>query len=81
MGDFIPDDAPRPALSVGEATRLIVMRIHVSSIEAPGPDDGKDLPVVHFEGVSRSLDETWDDNANSDIRGKMFRGGRNRCIG
>ncbi|KAJ4270280.1 hypothetical protein NW762_001956 [Fusarium torreyae] len=67
--DFVAPDAPRPALDVGEATRLIMLKIHVTSIEPPGPDDGQDLPVVHFRGVSRSLDDSFDDNANSDIRG------------
>lgn len=48
------------------------MRIHVTSIEEPGPEDGQDLPVVHFQGVSRSLDDSFDNNANSDIRGKKI---------
>lgn len=61
---------PRPAIDVGEATRLIVMRVHVTSIEPPGPDDGQELPVVHFSGASRSLDNFLDDNANSGLRGK-----------
>lgn len=47
-----------------------MMRINVTSIEKPGPEDGQDLPVVHFRGVSRSLDDSFDNNANSDIRGK-----------
>lgn len=47
-----------------------MMRIQVTSIEPPGPEDGQELPVVHFRGVSRSLDDSFDDNANSDIRGK-----------
>ncbi|KAI1058827.1 hypothetical protein LB507_003784 [Fusarium sp. FIESC RH6] len=67
--DLIAPDAPRHTLDVGEATRLIMMRIHVTSIEEPGPEDGQDLPVVHFQGVSRSLDDSFDNNANSDIRG------------
>ncbi|KAM0563516.1 hypothetical protein ACHAPJ_001237 [Fusarium lateritium] len=70
--DFVAPDAPRPALDVGEATRLIMLKIYVTSIEPPGPDDGQDLPVVHFRGVSRSLDDSFDDNANSDIRGNWF---------
>lgn len=69
VGDLIPEDAPRPPLNVEEATRMIVMRVHVTRIEPPGPDDGQALPVVHFEGVSQSLDDTWDDNAASDLRG------------
>ncbi|CAF3533771.1 unnamed protein product [Fusarium graminearum] len=67
--DLIAPDAPRHTLDVGEATRLIMMRINVTSIEKPGPEDGQDLPVVHFRGVSRSLDDSFDNNANSDIRG------------
>ncbi|KAF4457008.1 hypothetical protein F53441_1023 [Fusarium austroafricanum] len=66
--DLIAPDAPRHPLDVGEATRLIMMKIHVTSIEEPGPDDGKDLPVVHFRGVSCSMDDSFDDNANSNIR-------------
>ncbi|RDA96106.1 hypothetical protein CP533_1802 [Ophiocordyceps camponoti-saundersi (nom. inval.)] len=62
---------PRPPLNVGEATRLIVMRIHVTAVEPPGPEDGQSLPVVRFRGMSRSLDDSWDDNANSDIRGTV----------
>jgi hypothetical protein len=65
----MPPNVPRPVLDVGEATRLIIMRIKVTSVEPPGEDDGQDLPVVHFKGVSRSLDDSWDDNANSDLRG------------
>ncbi|RDA86120.1 hypothetical protein CP532_1147 [Ophiocordyceps camponoti-leonardi (nom. inval.)] len=61
-------NVPRPPLNVGEATRLIVMRIQLTAVEAPGPEDGQSLPVVRFKGVSRSLDDSWDDNANSDIR-------------
>lgn len=47
------------------------MKIHVTKIEPPGPEDGQDLPVVHFEGFSRSLDGSWDENANSDLRGEV----------
>ncbi|PHH75795.1 hypothetical protein CDD82_4283 [Ophiocordyceps australis] len=71
VGNDIPHYAPRQPLSVGEATRLIIMRIHVTSIEPPGPDDGQELPVVHFSGVSRSLDDSWDDNANSNLQGTV----------
>ncbi|KAG5780153.1 hypothetical protein H9Q73_006199 [Fusarium xylarioides] len=66
---LITSDAPRPPLDVGEATRLIMMKINVTSIEEPGPEDGQELPVVHFRGISRSLDDSFDDNANSNIRG------------
>ncbi|KAK0718149.1 hypothetical protein B0T26DRAFT_777698 [Lasiosphaeria miniovina] len=69
IGDHLPDNIPRPALNTGEATRLILMKIHVTKVEAPGESDGQDHPVVHFEGFSRSLDGSWDENANSDLRG------------
>lgn len=66
-----PPNVPRPAIDAGEATRLILMKLWVTQVEAPGPDDGQDRPVVHFKGVSRSLDDSWDENANSDVRGTM----------
>ncbi|KAG7416262.1 hypothetical protein Forpe1208_v006372 [Fusarium oxysporum f. sp. rapae] len=67
--ELITADAPRPPLDVGEATRIIMMKVNVTSIEEPGTEDGQELPVVHFRGVSRSLDDSFDDNANSNIRG------------
>lgn len=67
----LPSNVPRRVIDYGEATRLILMKITVTSIEPPGPEDGQDLPVVHFKGVSRSLDDHWDENANSDIRGTV----------
>ncbi|QGI77569.1 hypothetical protein CEK25_004298 [Fusarium fujikuroi] len=66
---LITSDAPRPPLDVGEATRIIMMKVNVTSVEEPGPEDGQELPVVHFRGVSRSLDDEFDNNANSNIRG------------
>ncbi|KAK8010470.1 hypothetical protein PG990_009435 [Apiospora arundinis] len=66
-----PANIPRRAIDYGEATRLILMRITVDRIEPPGPEDGQDLPVVHFKGVSRSLDDRWDENANSDLTGTV----------
>ncbi|KAI1119408.1 hypothetical protein F5Y14DRAFT_395180 [Nemania sp. NC0429] len=63
-----PPHIPRPSINVGQATRPIVMRMYVTSIEKPGPEDGQDLPVVHFKGFSKSLDQT-DENADSDFRG------------
>jgi hypothetical protein len=70
MEELVPGNAPRPPLNVGEATRLIIMKLHVTSIEPPGPDDGQALPVVHFAGESRAIDNSFDDNANSGIRGE-----------
>ncbi|KAH8173172.1 f-box-like domain-containing protein [Sarocladium implicatum] len=69
--DLTAEDAPRPPINVGEAVRLISMHLDVVSIEPPGPDDGQDLPVVHLKGVTRSLDDSWDDNANSETRGTV----------
>lgn len=73
IGDQMPREVPRPALDVGEATRLIVMKIHVTDVQPPGEEDGKQLPVVHFQGISRSIDDSWDENANSDLRGRWPR--------
>ncbi|KAF3361321.1 Putative aspergillopepsin A-like aspartic endopeptidase [Verticillium dahliae VDG1] len=59
---------PRAPLEVEEATRLIIVKIRVVGIEPPGEADGQALPVVRFEGTSRAVDDSWDDNADSDIR-------------
>lgn len=67
----LPARVPRRAICYGEATRLILMKIAVTGTEPPGPGDGQALPVVHFKGVSRSLDDSWDENANSDLRGRI----------
>ncbi|EEY18307.1 conserved hypothetical protein [Verticillium alfalfae VaMs.102] len=61
---------PRAPLEVEEATRLIIVKIRVVGIEPPGEADGQALPVVRFEGTSRAVDDSWDDNADSDIRVK-----------
>ncbi|KAI1640035.1 hypothetical protein F4809DRAFT_592263 [Biscogniauxia mediterranea] len=66
-----PANMPRKALEAKEATRLIIMQIYVTKIESPGPEDGQELPVVHFKGISRSMDESYDENANSDLRGTI----------
>jgi hypothetical protein len=48
------------------------MRIRVTKIEEPSAAvDHPDYPVVHFEGFSRSLDGSWDENADSDLRGTV----------
>ncbi|KAK1755999.1 hypothetical protein QBC47DRAFT_299537 [Echria macrotheca] len=69
LGDELPNNVPRQALDVGEATRVIMMKIHVTEIEWPEGEEGKGHPTVHFRGFSRSLDGSWDENANSDLRG------------
>ncbi|RYC57371.1 hypothetical protein CHU98_g8838 [Xylaria longipes] len=66
-----PPHVPRPSINVGQATRLILMRLFVTSVEKPGPEDGQGLPVVHFKGVSKSLDQSFDENADSDLRGSV----------
>lgn len=68
----LPPHVPSPSINLGQATRLILMRIFVTAIEKPGPEDGQDLPVVHFKGVSRSLEQSFDENANSGLRGTVF---------
>ena len=54
-----------------EAIRLIIMEISADKISEPGENDGKDLPVVHFHGTSRSMHSQWDPNANSHIKGTV----------
>ena len=69
LGVQIPPDVPRLPIDIGEETRLIIMRMQVKAIEPPGEEDGQALPVVHFTGVAGSLDDTWDPNSNSELRG------------
>lgn len=72
FGDDQPErDQPRKPIDTEEATRLITMQIHVTKIEAPGEDDGQQLPVVHFRGKSLSMRPSWDPNANSKIKGTV----------
>jgi hypothetical protein len=65
-----PPHVDREPITTREAFRLIRLQLHVTAVEPPGEDDGQDLPVVHFEGLSRSTFMAWDPNANSRIRGK-----------
>ncbi|KAH8718950.1 hypothetical protein HC256_003574 [Beauveria bassiana] len=71
MGDPFPENLPRPGISVGEATRLIILKLHITRIEPPGPEDGQALPVVHFAGDSRLLDDGWDANGASELKGTV----------
>jgi hypothetical protein len=48
-----------------------MMDLHVTKVEDPGPEDGQDLPVVHFFGTARSMHSSWDPNANSNIKGTV----------
>ncbi|KXH46654.1 F-box domain-containing protein [Colletotrichum salicis] len=69
VGEAVPPvEVQRPPLDVGEATRIILMKMHVVDVQPPGEDDGKELPVVHFHGLSRSVDDSWDENAHSQLR-------------
>lgn len=67
----VHDNGEREPITTREAFRLIRLQLRVTSVEAPGPDDGQDLPAVHFEGSSRSTFMAWDPNANSRIRGTV----------
>lgn len=53
--DDRPGGVPRPPLDEEEALRFINMRLRAVRIEKPGPKDGQDYPIVHFEGDSRAL--------------------------
>jgi hypothetical protein len=64
-------DQPRPPLRTNEAIRLIIMELEITSFSAPDANDGQEFPVVHFEGVSRSITSRWDPNANANIRGTV----------
>ncbi|KAL8716983.1 MAG: hypothetical protein Q9225_005733 [Loekoesia sp. 1 TL-2023] len=61
----------RPPIDTEEAIRFIVVKLHATSIEQPGEDDGKELPIVHFKGTSSSALPPVDPNANSKIRGTV----------
>ncbi|EGO59946.1 hypothetical protein NEUTE1DRAFT_38488 [Neurospora tetrasperma FGSC 2508] len=54
-----PESVPRPPLDVGEATKLLMMKIHVNRIVYPEPGTeikGKIWPIVHWRGYARSFD-------------------------
>ncbi|KAF2472598.1 uncharacterized protein BDR25DRAFT_259061 [Lindgomyces ingoldianus] len=69
--DQVLSDQPREPINTDEAIRHIIMRFKVTKVEPPGRFDNQDLPVVHFTGTSRSVDASWDPNANSRIRGTV----------
>ena len=72
--NFSDDDreyfGPRGPLCREEATRFIVMRLSVTSIEAPGEDDGQSLPVVHFKGDAALADPSFAQGTASKIHGQ-----------
>ncbi|KIW88194.1 uncharacterized protein Z519_11305 [Cladophialophora bantiana CBS 173.52] len=70
----IPMDQEREPITTREAFRLISLQLHVTRIEEQEEkgEDGEDLlPVVYFEGTSRSTFMAWDPNAHSRIRGSV----------
>ncbi|EXJ61751.1 hypothetical protein A1O7_02181 [Cladophialophora yegresii CBS 114405] len=70
----IPRDQERDPISTREAFRLIKLQLQVTRVEEQEGLDvhGKPLlPVVYFEGTSRSTFMAWDPNANSRIRGTV----------
>jgi hypothetical protein len=66
---LLPREQEHEPIDTQEAIRLITLKIRVTAIEGPGPDDAQNMPVVHFTGTSRSMHTSWDPNANSKIRG------------
>lgn len=68
---MVPSDQPRIPLTTEEAIRHIIMDIQVTEVVSGDQFDNQDLPVVHFNGKSRSVDAPWDPNANSKIRGSV----------
>ncbi|PSN75125.1 hypothetical protein BS50DRAFT_671357 [Corynespora cassiicola Philippines] len=71
LNSRLPPDEPREPITTEEAIRHILMRLIVSRIEPPGQFDNPDMPVVHFTGIARAIDTSWDPNANSRIRGTV----------
>jgi hypothetical protein len=47
------------------------MDLKVTAVTPPGPFDNAALPIVHFTGKAKSVDATWDPNANSGIKGTV----------
>jgi hypothetical protein len=67
----VPSNQPRDSLTTDEAIRHIIMDIQVTEVSAGGKFDNNELPVVYFSGKSRSVDVSWDPNANSKIKGSV----------
>lgn len=73
----VPAGAPRQPVETEEATRYIIMELTITKIEPPsdegdfpGQGDGP-MPVVHFRGTSRSMHQSWDENANANLKGTV----------
>ena len=71
FAEHLPSDQPRPPLNTEEATRFIIAHLRATKVEPPGKNDGQELPVVYFTGISRSTNGPWDANANSNMRGSV----------
>jgi hypothetical protein len=67
----VASDQPRDPLITDEAIRHIIMDIQVTEVSPGGQFDNRALPIVHFNGKSRSVDASWDPNANSKIKGSV----------
>ncbi|KAH8839194.1 hypothetical protein MCOR27_005831 [Pyricularia oryzae] len=73
-GELVTNDMPRPVVSVGEAARLMMMKIHVTKIEkleGRDEDKGPDAVVVHFAGFTELLHGFGSQNLSSTIKGKV----------
>ncbi len=57
IGDEIPDNVPRPALDTGEATRVILVKIHVTKIEYPDEEDAQSGAMPWY--TSRDSPAHW----------------------
>lgn len=66
-----PADQPRDPIVTEEAIRHITMDIKATEVKPAGQFDNPALPVVYFAGQSKSVEASWDPNANSGIRGSV----------
>ncbi|KAL1389877.1 hypothetical protein HDK64DRAFT_268663 [Phyllosticta capitalensis] len=67
----IPNTMPRPPLQKSQATRFIVVRLHVTRIEPITRDGEQQLPKVYFEGDSRSYEHGTVQDGQSTIKGHV----------
>jgi hypothetical protein len=67
----VPSDQPRDPITTDEAIRHIMMDLKVTEVKPAGQFDNAALPIVYFSGKSRSVEASWDPNANSEIRGSV----------
>ncbi|KAJ4321458.1 hypothetical protein N0V94_002891 [Neodidymelliopsis sp. IMI 364377] len=67
----VPSDQPRDPITTDEAIRHIMMDLKVTEVKPAGQFDNAALPIVYFSGKSRSVEASWDPNANSGIKGSV----------